>query len=126
MNEIILNIEEVFGQKFENKKRIDSGDGFKVTTNKQEILFLVDDGQNCCESWGQIFMNDNPQDFLNAEILNIDKVDIALDKKKIDDLGSLDQGEVSFLNINTDRGTLQLAVYDSHNGYYGHSVYIRS
>lgn len=30
-----------------------------------------------------------------------------------------------FVDIKTDCGTLQLAVYNSHNGYYGHEVLIR-
>jgi hypothetical protein len=31
-----------------------------------------------------------------------------------------------FVNLETDKDTLQLTVYNSHNGYYGHSAFIRS
>lgn len=128
MKERILKIEEVFGYEVESggKSYDNKGDGFVITTDRQEIKFLISSNAQCCESWGQIFMNDNPQDFIGSKIINIETIGTALDKKKIDDLGSIDCGEISFLNINTDKGTLQLAVYDSHNGYYGHSVFIRS
>ena len=31
-----------------------------------------------------------------------------------------------FINVNTDRGTLQFKAYNNHNGYYGHMVRVHS
>jgi hypothetical protein len=33
---------------------------------------------------------------------------------------------VYFITFETSNGTLQLAVYNEHNGYYGHNCYIKS
>ena len=38
----------------------------------------------------------------------------------------LDKEEVMFINIETSKGTLQFAVYNCHNGYYGHAVKVIS
>ena len=33
-------------------------------------------------------------------------------------------GGIQFVDFVTDRGTFQLAVYNSHNGYYGHGILV--
>jgi hypothetical protein len=38
--------------------------------------------------------------------------------------GEICNGTAYFVNFYTSKGMFQLAVYDSHNGYYGHSFYI--
>ncbi len=120
--EKILNIEEVFN--------VEGGgmDGYKVTTDKQEILVLISNDQSCCENWGYFSSHDEEKDFVGAMLTGISLVDNALDVKKFNetlDYG-LDEGDVQFVNFETDKGTLQLAVYNSHNGYYGHSILIKS
>ena len=118
--EKIIKIEEV--------ENIDGMDGYKITTDKQEILVLIDNFQSCCEQWGYMSSEDSHNQFINSNLLNINLVDIALNNKKFDDeIGyGLDEGEVQFVNFETDKGTFQLAVYNAHNGYYGHSILIKS
>ena len=94
-------------------------DGFEVETTVQKIKLLIDNSQDCCESWGHFWMNDKPEDFIGAELLGVEVVDAALDTHKMDDL-SLDEGETMFVNLRTSVGVLQFTAYNSHNGYYGH------
>ena len=33
--------------------------------------------------------------------------------------------DIQFINFETDRGVFQLTVYNTHNGYYGHDIFIQ-
>jgi hypothetical protein len=37
-----------------------------------------------------------------------------------------DEDNAMFVNVETDRGTLQFVLYNSHNGYYGHKARVVS
>lgn len=128
--EKILRIEEVtFKPKSENSNWYSSHcDGFEVVTDKQTIRFGISNGQGCCEDWGYLTTNDDLQEFVGAEIREITKTDTALNTKKIEQRleYGFDSGGIIFINIETDKGTLQFAAYNSHNGYYGHTVYMES
>ena len=67
-------------------------------------------------------------EFIGAELLDIKVVDTALNvesvKKELP--YGHDGGDTMFVNLETDKGTLQLAVYNDHNGYYGHSAILKS
>ena len=98
-----------------------SHDGYSVVTSSGQVVFvLVDDGSTCCESWGAISSFEEPKEFMGAKLLKVEKVDIGLSKKMIDAAEWVDQGDIMFVNFETDRGLFQLAVYNAHNGYYGH------
>lgn len=115
--EKILRIEET---NWKNNKDDWSGfEGFQIITDEQTIKVGVSDSQSCCESFGCIITNDETPDFIGAEILSITRVDTAL--KSHDVFESLDCGDVMFINIETTKGLLQFAAYNSHNGYYGHT-----
>ncbi len=120
--ETILKIEEIENHKLA-KDDWNSYEGFKVATDKQEIFLLVSDGASCCEQWGQIVSEDDLTDFIGAELLNLTTTDIALNTKMAEKQGSnyLDCGDIMFMNLETNKGTLQFAVYNAHNGYYGHT-----
>ena len=134
MNETILKIEECqfnhqilrerLGTKPEYTDYVTldySYEGFVITTSKQEIKLGISDGQRCCERWGYFLTNDNPEDFIGANVLSVDIVDEILDKKKDVEIY---EGSVIFVNIETDRGTLQFTAYNEHNGYYGHDAIV--
>lgn len=110
IDEIIKSIREVD----------DNWEGYEVVTNGRTIRVCISNGSNCCESWGHLSSDDDLQQYVGAKLLSITSVDKALNTKT--DPGGIDEGSVYFVNFNTDRGKFQLAVYDSHNGYYGHSV----
>jgi hypothetical protein len=124
--EKILKIEEITecencGQKV----------GYAVVTNEQTIKLLIDNDQCCCEHWGYFWCNDNPQDFVGANVLSVGITDTALNEAKMKEEGpdTADkwfEGGVMFVNIDTDRGQLQFVAYNEHNGYYGHNAVVVS
>ena len=84
-----------------------SYDGYKVKT----------------ESWGYFYLNDDEQEFIGSELRAVNLTDKALNKKKVDESGYYeDCGGIQFVDFETDKGTLQFAVYNAHNGYYGHPI----
>ncbi len=128
MTEKILSIDD-----FECKLRDNWGfekcyAGYEVRTSEQSILLLIDDEPSCCEQWGYFMSEDNLADFVGAEFLGLKITDTAL-KSFADDYykEALEwDGDVMFVDINTDRGVLQFVAYNAHNGYYGHTAKVIS
>lgn len=103
-------------------------DGYYITTDRQVIKILIDNGQNCCENWGYFALHDDPQEFVGAYLLAVNSVNDCLDVEKFK-LGAdayMDLDSAIFINIETTLGTLQFTVYNEHNGYYSHFVRIES
>ena len=126
MTERIVKIGEFVGNDFDDD---DYGySGYKIHTDKQVISLLISNGQNCCEAWGYLMSEElnEGDDFIGANIISIEEVseaDIIKDEDEDDD----DYVDACiFINVNTDRGTLQFKAYNSHNGYYGHAVRVHS
>lgn len=101
-------------------------DGYKIATTEHEYLVLIDNGQCCCESWGYFSTNDNPEDFVGETLAAVEITDKALNTKEVEKSGYYDSaGGIQFVNFKTARGgVLQFAVYNAHNGYYGHPIII--
>jgi hypothetical protein len=102
--------------------------GYEIETNKQTIKILIDNSPDCCEHWGYFSTNDDVKDFIDEELLDITLTNKALNEVKVKEnaADSLDCGDIIFVDIKTGFGILQFAVYNAHNGYYGHSVLIQS
>jgi hypothetical protein len=125
--EKILKIEELNDFKYEAEDTWSSSyDGFKITTDAQEILILVSNGQSCCESFGHVVSEDDFKDFIGADLFSVKVVDVGINEKMVEAGQSLDAGEIMFVNLETSNSTLQFAVYNSHNGYYGHTGIVKS
>ncbi len=118
MNEVIKEIIELDNY---NKYY----DGYKIITSEQEILFLIDNRQNCCEDWGYIISEDDTTSFTGAELLNIETTDINRIKKELSNYSHEELNSI-FIDVNTSRGTLQFALYNDHDGYYSHDIIIKS
>jgi len=117
--EKILRIEETsfaHGDQYRS-----SYDGYQIVTDKQTIKFGIADGQSCCEDWGYFTSNDDYEEFIGAQVLAVKVVDDALKVEKVPDVYA---GGVMFVNIETDRGTLQFGAYNAHNGYYSHEAIV--
>lgn len=125
MSERILSIEEVENVPHPDHDGWCEGDGFRVTTDRQEILLWISRYQFCCESWGYFVSEDDLQHFVGAELLGVSVVDTGLCSKKLPEYG-LDEGDTMFVNIETSEGVLQFTAYNAHNGYYGHYAGVRS
>lgn len=124
--EKILEINEVEDVKVDGE--YGSYDGYEVVTDKQKIRLLIDNGQNCCEDWGYFISEDDLEDFIDSNLLEIKLTDTALNTEKYkESIGyGLDDGDVMFVDLVTDNGSLQFAAYNVHNGYYGHEALVVS
>jgi hypothetical protein len=135
--EIILGIEEYEEPSDYEKDRYSSEAGFRITTNQQVITLAIDNDSSCCETWGYLMSEDDPEKFINTDLLGIEITDINRVGHRFvvgyedgyepesDDI-HLDSGDTLFVDIQTTMGTLQFVAYNCHNGYYGHSVRVES
>tara|TARA_Y100001951_G_scaffold101413_1_gene106246 strand:+ start:841 stop:1317 length:477 start_codon:yes stop_codon:yes gene_type:complete len=149
MTDRILKIEELDRGDSMEDRYIDGdsvGCGYRIYTDRQVISLLISNGQQCCETWGYLLSEqlDDGDDFIGANITSIAQVkeaDITSNKTNGKEVGNdsyigkeeeeydddYGDGERTvFINIHTDRGTLQFKAYNSHNGYYGHTVRVHS
>ena len=126
MKEKILEIKDAVDEF--DKSLYGKGDGYLIKTDKQTIKILIGNGQNCCEDWGSFSTEDDFDDFIGADLLDIKLTDTCLKTELLKRANrfDLDPRDIQFVDLETSKGTLQFAVYNSHNGYYGHSIVIRS
>ena len=119
----INRIEEVCGKKAGGWG---SFEGYELETDKHIFSVLISGYQNCCESWGYFSTNDDTEDFIGQELLEVKLTDVALNEVRINEdfKYGFDCGGIQFVDFVTNKGVFQLAVYNSHNGYYGHSIYV--
>ncbi len=135
MCEVIKSIKEVYDINFRTKK--DGGveftapdswsnhDGYEIVTDKHKYLLLIDNGQCCCENWGYFASNDDFNSFIGKTLYGVDLTDTALNTKQVEEVDEfdLDAGGIQFVNFSmSDGSVLQFAVYNGHNGYYGHPI----
>lgn len=112
-------------------------DGYKVETNSEMILVLIDNQQSCCENWGYMASDDDLSSFVGATLRDIELTDKRLetwsltdDEKKSEEdrkkhgWKEYDEGGIQFVTFKTSHGDFQLAVYNGHNGYYGHEIIV--
>lgn len=101
--------------------------GYKIITDKFEIYILIGNEQNCCEVFGYISSDDEFSDYIGETITGIIKTDDELNQKVIDKLdliGGSEETNTFFINVETTKGPIQFALYNSHNGYYGHNCFL--
>lgn len=103
-------------------------EGYKVITNNSVYEILIGNTQKCCEEFGQLCTDDNLLNYLGAELINIDLTNTLLQNINVNDFlkdyGTSSEQQIQFVTFKTDRGDFQLAVYNFHNGYYGHEIKI--
>lgn len=133
--EKILSIEEVTNHAIKESdddyEWEETYEGYVIRTDRQEIFLLIGNERNCCESWGYLMTPDAVKDFVGATLLNVVNVPLSAVMKEEDTEEEEDNDSDRFkrsifINIETDRGTLQFTAYNEHNGYYGHEVKIIS
>jgi len=115
--------------------------GFEIKTDRQTISLMIDNDQSCCEAWGYLMSEDDPAKFVGATLFGVRLTDTnrsSMQFLKSGDEGyyeadwddpkveHVSDGDVMFVDIQTDRGILQFVAYNSHNGYYGHEVRVKS
>lgn len=153
MKEVIQSITEFFDEKmYSNQSQKEKTfDGFKIVTNQKVIILAIDNEQQCCEHVGYFMTNDNINEFIGAELNNINYIDGDLkvhtvitsianivnkdvihtysqyyvDIRKKIELGAEDNYAL-FVNFETNKGQLQFVAYNAGNGYYGHDFELMS
>ena len=102
----------------------DQYDGYEVVTDQCTYRVLISNYQSCCESWGFMAVNDDVDSFVGKTLKEVRMTDTALNTRKIEEeVGDLDCGGLAFVDFVFDDGDkLQIAVYNGHNGYYGHTI----
>lgn len=124
--EKILEIKEVDSYRLDKDHHF--YDGFEITTDLQNILVLIDNGQHCCEEWGYLSSFGDAKEFIGSNLLKVEIVDTSLNKTELDKIrdDKREDIETVFVNFETSKGLFQLTVYNAHNGYYGHAVKVIS
>lgn len=100
-------------------------DGCIIHTTTCNIIIAIDNDQQCCENAGYLASEDDFTDYIGAEILKIELVDENIGKIEFESDDLERESNIIFVNVETSKGTLQFAVYNCHNGYYGHEVLIK-
>lgn len=95
--------------------------GYHIVTDEGILSIEISNQDCCCEDWGFVASEDTLEEFYESTITDVSVTTTALETIEIP---SLYDGDVMFLTLNTSKGSLQFAVYNSHNGYYGHSASI--
>lgn len=128
--EIILAITEIENYVFTKDKKKEFPNrftGYSVITSKQTILILINNQSQCCENFGYMSSEDNFEDFIESELKELKAVDTSLSISELNDIvGGHEEPHTMFVNLETNKGTLQFTLYNEHNGFYGHKVRIVS
>ena len=120
----ILNIEEVYNVNF-NNDNYPCYDGFRIETEDEEMYFLINNFQSCCENWGiYLYTPEDLKEYVGAEYLGYDEKNCCEIENHLEN-EYVHPDETCFLNIHTSKGTIDFAVYNSHNGYYSHGVILK-
>jgi len=101
---------------------------YKIRTNKQVIFMgFVGDGGGCCSVQGFMTTEDTLKDFIGAELLDINLIDMDYTAHPLSKNYKEGEGvKFCFIDIITNKGKLQFAIYNDHNGYYGYDIEINS
>lgn len=101
-------------------------EGYKVVTDQHTYYVLIDNEQSCCESFGYLASDDDLAQFVGADLREVRLTDTALNQQRVNDseYWAGGDGGIQFVDFVTDREVLQLAVYNGHNGYYGHGIVV--
>lgn len=117
-------ITEIRESSFQDGGKSGIYDGYIITMDDGQTIELgISNGQSCCENWGYFITNDTPDEFIGAKVITVNIVNDCLE---VDKAPKMYKGGVMFVNVETDRGTLQFTAYNEHNGYYGHTAIVTS
>ena len=113
-------------------------EGYRIATTQHVYHILIENEESCCETWGYLASENNPQDFIGAHLRTVNLTDDARDHHALEEI-ALGRGRsryatrtnkpndveycVQFVDFVTDHGVLQIVVYNS-NGNYGHTIIV--
>lgn len=123
MKDNIMKDEIVSIEEFVNKNR----EGFKITTTNHIFEISIDAGYQCCEDYGYMVTECDIRDFIGSDIKSVECVVGSDYAKRLIEFANSKEIEVEsccFLIFETSHGTLDFAIYNMHNGFYEHRIYI--
>lgn len=99
-------------------------DGYEVVTTNNVYKVLIENDRQCCEDWGYACTEDCADDYIGAELLGIRLTDTQRGSMVVGEFtdGKFCHDNIQFVDFITNEGVFQLAVYNDHNGYYGHDI----
>ena len=105
----------------------EGGGGYRIATDRTVIEFGISTCHQCCERWGYFSSDDDLGRFVGKEISDIELYSEKEGSYGIpEDAEDLECGGICFITVRlTDGDSFQLAVYNAHNGYYGHDIWVR-
>lgn len=109
-----------------NEFHNDRYSGYEIKTNTRTITAAIANYQSCCESWGYLMSQDDFSEFIGRKLIGVKVVDDKLQVYPFEQSHDQEDLTAMFVNFETDNGTLQFVAYNSHNGYYGHEVFLKS
>lgn len=122
----VTSIKEIFDVRIDCESDFSFYDGYEVETDDEKYRVLIENGQNCCECWGYFCSNDDLGRFIGKELTGVYLTDTALNTQKVKELIVeywIEDDQIQFVDFCfSDGDKMQLAVYNAHNGYYGHSI----
>jgi len=115
---IIKNVDSDYSHTDNNRRTFS---GLWIATNKGDIKLLITNYQQCYETWGCEYLEtpDDPSRLIGATLLSVE--DIHIPSPRDSDKNARE----AQLRITTNRGVVQYAVYNSHNGYYSHATFLQ-
>ncbi len=135
MKNKILAIDEITGITLNTIKHY-TFSGYKITLEGDycrpectEIFIVIEDGQASGEEFGYLTTNDDLSEYIGCTVKSLNAVDVVNGKYLKNTVlpCGVHRSEAVFVNIEVYGNTpLQFAVYNSHNGFYGHQVVISS
>lgn len=95
----------------------------RVTTNRHFIVWTYDEEHNCCERFSTAQGEDSlsPDDLVGALFTDIDVSDVTCKPSGHD---WSDNTFSATLTLSTDKGVYRRVFYNSHNGYYAHTLIV--
>lgn len=127
----ITDIEELYDVRVNHDGYLYSYSGFRVVlSDNNSIMFVIEDNQQCCESFGYISVNDNLEEFIGSTLQKVEVVtgkEYTKSELVIDSLNQANDSHIKieecvFLVLTTDKGELTFTVYNHHDGYYSPNV----
>lgn len=102
-------------------------EGYEIATDKHAYKVVINNIQSCCETWGYCVCNEEATErYIGKVLVDVRLTDTALSTKKLKecDVDPL-YANIQFVDFCfADGDVLQLAVYNEHNGYYGHDILV--
>jgi len=91
-----------------------------MSDKSKNITMIISNSKHCCETYG-VHTPSGISKFIGATYSHIIINGISECEDKIDE-----HARQIKIEIHTDRGIMEIILYNQHNGYYSHDVYIKT